>query len=209
MPFFKIIHLLFIHIPKTGGTSVENYLYNKYNIKKSFHTLYSDISLTLNNHSLQHSTYLEILEKQDYFDLDLTNVKIISIVRNPYHRIISDLFFFKLINQNSTKEEIYEKIKYFLNSNDLLYDNHKMEQYKYLINSENIIEPKITIMKTETLTENIRSFRPFDNFNLHNNVTFKDKINYMSLLNMDSIQLINEFYKKDFEYFNYPIQTHF
>jgi hypothetical protein len=30
MPYYKEIHTLFIHIPKTGGTSLEEYLRTKY-----------------------------------------------------------------------------------------------------------------------------------------------------------------------------------
>ena len=35
MPYFKKINLLFIHIPKTGGTSIENYFYKKYDIERN------------------------------------------------------------------------------------------------------------------------------------------------------------------------------
>jgi hypothetical protein len=38
MPYFKNenINLLFIHIPKTGGTSVEQYFSKKYNVELNY-----------------------------------------------------------------------------------------------------------------------------------------------------------------------------
>jgi hypothetical protein len=204
MPYFKNINILFIHIPKTGGTSVENYFYKKFNIEKTFDTLYSNLQLTLNSHSLQHSTYCELFEKSKYFNIDFTNLTILSIVRNPYERLISDLFFYGLINSKSSKEEIYKQIVKFLNSNDFIYDNHKMEQYKYLIDNQGNINKNIIIMKTETLTMNMVE-NNFDDFNNDDNVSYRNKINYIDLLNDDSISFINNYYKRDFEYFEYEM----
>ena len=202
MPYFKKINTLLIHIPKTGGSSIETYFYTKYNIKRTFDTLFSYLFLTLNNHSLQHSTYIEIYEKKNYFDIDFDNIKIISVVRNPYDRIISDLFHFKLININSTPNEIYNKIIFFLNLDPIICDNHKVEQYKYLIDLDQKICSDIIILKTETLTEDIKKLG-FEDFDYYENTTYRNKINYMNLLNNDSIKLINEYYDKDFEYFGY------
>ena len=48
--------------------------------------------------SLQHLTYKKISEFKTILDVDFNeDLKIITIVRNPYDRIVSDLFFFNLI----------------------------------------------------------------------------------------------------------------
>ena len=202
MPYFKKINTLLIHIPKTGGTSVENYFYNRYDIKRTLSTLYSSLTYRINNHSFQHSTFQELYENRKYLEIDFDNLKILSIVRNPYERIISDLFFFKLINLEMTQEQIFDKIKYFLETDDCRYDNHKIELYKYLINNKNIIDKNITILKTENLTNGMKS-QGYEDFDLEDNKTHRNKINYIELLNENSINLINKFYKKDYEYFNY------
>jgi hypothetical protein len=107
-------------------------------------------------------------------------------VRNPYERIISNLFFYKLIILEMTQEQIFDKIKFFTETNEFIYDNHKMEQYKYLINEEGSIDNNIIIMKTENLSNDMKSYG-FDDFNLEDNQTQKNKINYIELLNNDSI----------------------
>jgi hypothetical protein len=76
MPYFSndAINLLFIHIPKTGGTSLEKYFSNKYSIDLDKNALYEFISteiLEANNiqidSSLQHLTYQTILKYKDFF----------------------------------------------------------------------------------------------------------------------------------------------
>ena len=56
MPYFKNnnLNLLFIHIPKTGGTSLEKYLSQKHNIPLDSKSLYSNSKNGYNNVSLQH-----------------------------------------------------------------------------------------------------------------------------------------------------------
>jgi len=54
------------------------------------------------------------------------NLKIITIVRNPYTRIISDLFHFKLIKEYTLSTDIFEIIKKYLYDENL--DNHNVPQ---------------------------------------------------------------------------------
>jgi hypothetical protein len=204
MPYFKNINLLLIHIPKTGGSSIEIYISNKFNISLTYNSIYSNLYLTYNKHSLQHCTYNELYNDKNNFGINFDNIKIITVVRNPYHRLISDLFYNKLINLDTTKDNIYEQVKYFLVSTEEKYDNHKLPQYLYLINNNGEIEKDIIIMKTETLNDDMK-LNGFDDFDFNINVTHRNSINYLELLNNDSIKLINEYYIKDFELFGYEM----
>ena len=60
----------------------------------------------------------------------------------------------------------------------------------------------IKIMRTENLNNDMINlgYDDFDKFEQVSNVTNK---NYYSYLNLESVKLINDFYEKDFEYFNY------
>ena len=100
MPYFHNdkINLLFIHIPKTGGTSLEKYFSDEYNIPLNGDSLflYSELNKLLGiDTTLQHMTYNVIMKNKNGFIIDTTNLDVISIVRNPYERIISDLFYLK------------------------------------------------------------------------------------------------------------------
>ena len=200
MPYFKSINLLLIHIPKTGGSSVEDYFYNITNEKKGIVTLYSDMRILYNNHSLQHSTYKEIKDLNWLYPIDYENIKIITIVRNPYDRIISDLFFYKMITIDMDKNEIFKNIEIFINSKG--YDNHNLPQYEYLVDDTGDINKNIIILRTESLTQDMIN-AGYKDFDIYSNVTYRNKINYQELLSNYAIELINKFYKKDFEMFKY------
>jgi hypothetical protein len=200
MPYYKEIELLFIHIPKTGGTSLENYLKKTY--KETLFSGYGNNILPeddLQKNSLQHQTYSTIYKYRDILEVDFnSNLKVLTIVRDPYDRIISDLFFLVLINRNDTCETVYNIIKDYLYKD--CYDNHNIPQYKFITDSNEELIENIKIFKTETLTQDI------NNYGFTDYIGRKSNIIHSNYLNNDSIQLINIFYKKDFELFNYTFK---
>lgn len=281
MPYFKIGNqdILLIHIPKTGGTSVELYFSQKYNIPLNIHSLYfipnnllqqiayskqkwqKKINIMIEeekqklkqyqktkthfliqknknilqwqaikhslpefkefiniklvrelDHSLQHLTFSEMVIHRDILwknnvsmqnNILNKNCTIITIVRNPYDRIISELFYIKWLSlTNNTPQIVYEILKKYLNSPNT-FDNHKLPQYTYLIDADQTIHPNIKILKTETLTNDMHNLGYTDFDKKTNTTNSKYNSKYTSLLNSQSIQLINEYYAKDFEYFGY------
>lgn len=204
MPYYKEKNLLFIHIPKTGGTIIE------YNIKKHTpQTLYSSFNNTIldfpyNNQALQHQFYTTIYKFRDRLDINFNNIKIFSVVRNPYDRIISDLFWWELIEKDFTAEQVYNIIENnYLYRDDL--DNHNEPQYKFIVDENSELNKNIKIFYTESLNEFNDKLNDFLGFNIN---IKQEQINkdYSKYLNEDSISLINTFYKKDFELFNYKLK---
>ena len=216
MPYFKNndINLLFIHIPKTGGSSFECYISQKYQIplnNDSLSGFLNEDDIEVNklkekyqiNSSMQHFTYRNILDlkNENILNIDFkNNLKIFSIVRNPYIRIVSDLFTNSLMDINTSKEEVYDiLLNNYIHSDK--YDNHNLTQFSFLIDENGKLLENITIFKTETLTDSLINYgyKDFYFYINKNNLS----IDYFSYLNNDSIRLINDFYSKDFEYFNY------
>jgi hypothetical protein len=208
MPYFKNdnVNILFIHIPKTGGTSVENYFSSKFNIpldKKSLF-MFIDEETKLNENiiidsSLQHITYNQIVKYNKVFNIDFNNIKIITIVRNPYERIISDLFFFLKINVETSKEETFDIINEYLVSDN--YDNHNIPQHYFITDDNKKLIPNIHILKNENLTTGMKDldYKDFENYDNTN----PNSVNYYNYLNNKSIEKINDFYHLDFILFNY------
>jgi hypothetical protein len=214
MPYFcnTESNILFIHIPKTGGSSVEVYLSRKYNIPLNMNSLFCLKKVKYNfifEHDKiapQHQTYNTLYKYRKEFNINFNdNLKIFTIVRNPYDRIISDLFFLILIKRNSTKEEVYKIINKYIYDEPHIHDNHNIPQYKYITDSNDKLIDNIIILKTESLNNDIDKLG-YNNFNL-NLLKNNYKIEYNNYLNNDSINLINKFYEKDFKLFNYKMKN--
>jgi hypothetical protein len=207
MPYFKKdeLNLLFVHIPKTGGTSIEDYFSSTFGIELNTDSMYSGPN-GFDGVSLQHQPYATILANVDHFNIHLQDIKILTIVRNPYTRIMSDLFYCHIVDSTSGPDDVYHAIKEYITAymnDNLVYDSHAKPQYLFLIDEHDRIPQNITILRTESLIAGMQSIG-YTDFNLQSNKN-NDRRDYFDLLDQRSINLINEMYAKDFEYFGYEI----
>jgi len=235
MPYFKNdnINILLIHIPKTGGTSLETYFLEKYQIPLDASSVYTLLPLDQEilhsgvplhdyvlkvlylhlaeytkannldiNSSLQHLTYQSIMKYKVFFGIDTTNLTVLSAVRNPYTRIISDLFYYNLIDTPTTCEEVFTIISKCLAASDGTYDNHFNPQYTFVTDEKGALIDGLHLMKLETLNEDMKALG-YDDFNITMKKNTQGITDYYAYLNSDSIRLINAFYAKDFELFGY------
>ena len=204
MPYFyvqnKNVNLLLIHIPKTGGTSLENYFSKKYNVLLNANALFSAAGRH-NGASLQHQTYNDIVETPSKFKINYDNLEVLAAVRNPYSRLVSDLWFNKLIQDNATPEQVYEVIKNKFLVATKTFDNHNLPQHVFITGRDGALIPGLKLIKQESLTKDMISLG-YSDFNLHANAS-KSKRHFMDLLNPASIHLINTWYEKDFLLFGY------
>ena len=191
--------------------------------KKKKQELYSGIHNNIldkpyNKQSLQHQFYRTLYKNRDILKINFDNIKIFSVVRNPYNRIISDMLWWgkyrdknnifeknplPRIKKDFTPEQVYDIIvNSYINRTDL--DNHNEPQYKFLCDDNMNLIPSIKIFKCETLNETNDEINEF----IRQNINIKRKNvnkNYLSFLNDKSINIINEKYKRDFELFGYEM----
>jgi hypothetical protein len=207
MPYFhnKDVNLLFIHIPKTGGSSLETYFSKKFNMPLNDSTLFSDAN-RFKGVSFQHQTYQSLITYPQIFKIDYTNLNILTVVRCPYHRLISDLFHFKYITANSSQAYVFKILATKYLNTFGANDNHKKPQYLFLLDKDGkMLEENITILRMEKLNADMAKLG-YTDFNVVVNKNSSNfKRNYMSYLNADSIKLINTVYRQDFELFGYPM----
>lgn len=138
MPIFNN-EITFIHIPKCGGTSIEEFmLSNNYNM--SLFT--STGSIFINGHTPQHCTFLELKE------LGVITKKIFTIVRPETERVVSEYFY--ILNKRPDLKKLFNDFDDFLNlflnkDNTLLFDNHNLSNKDFLKNKYDVINSDIKI----------------------------------------------------------------
>lgn len=209
MPYFNNgeVNILFLHIPKTGGLSVTKYFSNKYDIPLTVDSLYTTQAgggRFWKRGSYQHQSYNVIKSFPRLFKVDFSDLNIMSVVRNPYDRLVSDLFWNGLISVDSLPEEVEVVVRqYFENMSDTL-DNHKLPQYTFLTDYRGSIIPNVTLLRTESLTQMMHDLG-YTDFDSHEHKSPSGRKPTMAYLNTNSLNMINRVYARDFVEFGYPV----
>jgi len=200
---------LFIHIPKTAGTSMEHFLGSIYGytdsyIERCIYGTEPNNPLDLGNNK-QHNpihVYNNILNNIDFS---------FTIVRNPYSRLISAYIFFKHhieiqkfgTTSNLSFSEWFLKEK--INDKELIitYNHHLLPQMWYIED----IKKFSYIMRYETLKEDIPIL--LNKLQIQTPIVFPHKFkrrhNYIDYSDIKNIlPEIYKYYKEDFETLNYP-----
>lgn len=179
---------LFLHIHKTGGTSVKDFLIGK-TLKKASHARASDI--------INEIGYEEFKKYKTF-----------AVVRNPYDRVISAYFYMKNSERIPPSVTLNEFILNKKSEYSMYNEVCATPQYQYLC-YDGKVECDV-IIKFENL---VKDFEQFINENdiidrglknlPHDRKSKRD--GYMAYLSgkKEMIKCINEFYEKDFEIFGY------
>ena len=230
MPISHAENIIFIHIPKTGGGSIEKSLGifgedNNGSLNPNLNILYGK----KNNKLLQHLTISEIkgIKNKEY-----KTYKKITFVRNPFDKLLSEYFwriqrygknkidfkYFLMEEAIPRKNKINTYIKNFYKDEKIIssMDIHYMEQYKFLINNNNLDVDSIGKFEDFEI-----DFKKLFNKKLLNYKINKSKVDYFYYLSKkflpkfikkrlyrkfydnDSRKLVEEEYKKDLDLFNY------
>lgn len=191
--------LLFVHISKTGGSSMHNYL--------------RQIGGT------KHDRLATTLKQNLNFDPKYQNYRKFSIVRNPWDRVLSAYTFYRsrktadfLLNKDIEFND-WIKIIYKPKHKDLTH--HKLSvqllqignQYDWLTDHQNKICMDF-ILRFENINKDFDEFT--QKFNLpQQKLPHKNKSkhkNYTEIYDDESIDIVSKFCKKDIEYFKYKYE---
>lgn len=199
MVFNDKIKVIFIHIPKTGGTSIENAL-NCKEIKNGYGVI--------NNKAIHHYSWKEYKNK---YPKRFKNYYKFTIVRNPYDKILSDYYYLKHIAkldidnfQNITFDEYLNYCGEIVKNklyNKTKYHDHFLPQHKFIFNDNNNL-----------MVNKILRFENFSHINKFIKIRFKKDLQWLNknkysekiILNQEQKDKIYEIYEKDFTLLSYP-----
>ena len=163
MPIDRARKLLFVHIPKTAGTSVEELLglrgpWQKENINTCFGLIQSVPLLEkgFSSHFLQHLTLSEL---SCLLGSDLQGCIPFAVVRDPWNRLISsfrrkDPDLCNLICSNSGRDANEFDLEAYIELAGWLDHAHLRPQYRFLtLSGSDRIDPRIHVFRQEQLVD--------------------------------------------------------
>ena len=197
--------IIFIHVPKTGGSSIEKSLVNIFdeviNINGDQTSVVGQLKKPKKNsfNSLKHATAEEL--KHQYGEEIFNDYTKFSVIRNPWDRLLSlyywsngktkpynkNMFIKKLLKKNpdNSKRSVWTLNKYLCDKEDnLIVDN--------LINFDDLSSEFNNFCIREGLGEKKLP---------HINSRKIEKVSYTDIMDKEVIELIGEYYKKEINKF--------
>ena len=189
---------IFIHIPKTAGTSIEQFIRNK---GKN----YLELIGVQYNRSLHHLTAHEIKKMYPYqFNIYYK----FAIIRNPYDRLLSEYYWTPVkglgYKSGKTKADflynvinIVSKSKY----SDNIYFDHFIPQHMFVYEGKNLLVDQLFKFESLDLASTVIQ----KNLDIHEPFPVLNKTDSSNRIYWTQRQKekIYELYKKDFIMFNY------
>lgn len=187
--------LTFIHIPKTGGTSIITWIKENFEYQKK-----------CGKHCTIDKFILEFKEPTHYF----------TVVRNPYHRLLSWYFYQgKMLDYRRQKNKP-RPTDYKVQSLFDLGFNRSFAESPNALFDKTILTPQteffnknITfILKQETLNQDFVKVQKFTNtFTELDKINISSNKNNIKILNSQAKEKINSDFRKDFDYLGYNYET--
>lgn len=186
---------LYIHVPKTGGSTIEG-LFIRSGYEISFiRSKHSPIFKVINS-SPQHY-HSEIINS--IFDLEKFDFKFMT-VRNPVQRLISE--FFMRCNEtddfNSWTKWVFKEFT----KNPYIYDNHIRPQHDFHVPGCEVYRQEDRFDDVWIDNLNARLRHPIKKLHLER---LKNKRGHRFEVRDETLLEIRNFYDEDFKFFNYDI----
>lgn len=213
MPICHNKKLIFIHIPKTGGSSIEKsldiqHIESLYSHKTCGESIPDILRLFQGNEQQKVHTvtpqHLTAKQLKTILKTTFDEYHKFAVVRNPYDRMVSEYCYIQTNDHARFKPYRHINFKTFiqkvLNLPEMirhsLFDSHLNTQYSFIFDSDNFLADRV--FKFETLTD------VFTTYNLKLEHERKSKrVEWSYYLDDVSKQLINDVYDIDFTTFKY------
>lgn len=211
--YIPSVNSFFVHIPKTGGVSIETAFFHRDGIAIKHHNVVGqlsddqkkyyrygnyDSSIKVNG-PLQHFTALQAKEYVSEFEECYT----FAIVRNPWDRLISEMFWRnQRLNTNITIDRLItqceNETKRGRNGNC-----HYIPQWLYT-HDDNGNQLVDDIFKLEDMDNNVKTINNRLNVDLTvGKANSTDREDYRSYYTPELVKQVGKLYERDIEYFGY------
>lgn len=209
MPIFRLKNKVFYfsHIPKCGGSSIEDYLKSVTDVRSSFldRKYYTHSNKPLTNGSPQHiiGTDIAKLFESNFFD------EYFTVVRNPFERFISAFIFQKYIAKTIPMQihidQFINQLEEFKALHIGNFDNHFLPQTTFLYP-----RAPYRVFKFENGLDIVKKYIDLNLENntadipMPHNLKQPNKIKQKAgVLSEYSKKIISDVYKIDFKIFKY------
>ena len=190
---------VFIHIPKTGGSSIESRLLESNGRLSDGEKVWSNLShldhlnfLGKRYDEMKYAPHAKAYELKEFYPHMYEEYESSTIVRNPYDRFCSMYFWYTKTRDNPNPMDIHKEL---LDNGELMVE-HQYD-YVYDLNDNCIIDK---IFRLENINEAFSYFnvmpRHAKNMNRQKTSAFYDTWPKMK-------NFIRDYYSKDFEAFGY------
>ena len=200
MPHLIKEKILFLHVPKTGGTNILNYFVKRHDSKDNLKLYYPVGDL-----EWSHATY-DMCKKE--LGNIFNEIYKFTIVRNPYDKMVSEFFYRKKYNYKRTFNSLEMNFEKFINH---LYENFQsIKQMPHIEQSHFIPQKKfcgegVNEFKFEKFEEIILFLNKKFNLAIVNKKENQSEhSNYKEYYNDEIAKKIFKLYEEDFDYFKYP-----
>lgn len=185
--------LYYIHIPKTGGTFVENFLRQSNVLIGRFENEMINSSVANPDFSFTPDcSHYHVPPK--FYSIDFSTVTPFTIIRHPVARLVSDYNWTKRYGKIS--QDINEFVKQNLTKGNTTSDCHFLPQVDYIVDKNG--KECQTFLRFENLDHDLRWLCRTQNIKVHNKKVFKNKTNSKrGELSEESKQHILRFYHDD------------
>lgn len=200
-------NIIFLHPGKTGGTSVEYSLINKFTNYLRYRPLgqYAKICNydIMYGWSKKHKIYLQHADIRFYKSLNfrLSDYTVITSVRRPYERVLSAYYYNGWTNKMDFNDFVQNKLETAVMQNKDKAVNHFCPLHFYIQNGAYVVN---YLIRLEHIEEDCKSI----NLNLVKNHHAKTKASdefqdYMSAYTPKSKGIVYGLYKEDFKLLGY------
>lgn len=199
MPVYHAHRAIHIHIPKTGGTSIEKYFGQRYNIKNTYPKF-------LWGHDHEKKLILHHLTCQQMLNLNYINPNIFNqyykfaIVRNPYDRLVSEYHWSPAWRKRYPK--FYQFIADLENN---MKETHLIPQYQFVCDQKNNIMVDRVIKQENYKKDVAELMKTKFNINANTSKHFNSREHrpWKTYYGRPELDIVNKLYSKDFEIFGY------